>query len=112
MSDVPSPGARGGSTAPGRRRAHRSRRRRPLRRLAVAALVLLLAVPAGALAWAQGELQSTVDLGTLAERGLEQTERRVAVPDGRARVVREQRRDLRRRLARREEQRCRARDVR
>ncbi|KIZ16156.1 LCP family protein [Streptomyces natalensis] len=68
MSDSPGPGARGDTTAPGRRRAHRSRRRRPLRRLALAVLVVLLAVPAGALAWAEGELNSTVDLGTLPER--------------------------------------------
>ncbi|MER6048706.1 LCP family protein [Streptomyces sp. NPDC001793] len=47
-----------------RRRAHRNHRRRPVRRLIVGLLVLLLVVPAGAFAWADGKLRNTVDLGT------------------------------------------------
>ncbi|MFI9354765.1 LCP family protein [Streptomyces lydicus] len=62
--EVTEPGAGEASAgrAPGPR-GHRSRRKRPLRRLAVTLLVLLLAVPAGAFAWADGKLNSTVDLG-------------------------------------------------
>ncbi|MFI1629039.1 LCP family protein [Streptomyces noursei] len=52
-----------GEPAP-RRRAHRSRRKRPVVRIAVGLLVALLAVPAGAFAWADGKLHDTVDLGT------------------------------------------------
>ncbi|MFD9207024.1 LCP family protein [Streptomyces sioyaensis] len=45
-------------------RSHRSRRRRPLRRLVIGVLVVLLGVPAGTLAWADTKLNTEVDLGT------------------------------------------------
>ncbi|WP_407285465.1 LCP family protein [Streptomyces sp. BP-8] len=53
---------------PPRPRSHRSRRRRPLLRMAIALLVTLLAIPAGALAWAGGKLDSQVDLGAPEQR--------------------------------------------
>ncbi|MFI0904591.1 LCP family protein [Streptomyces sioyaensis] len=46
------------------RRSHRSRRRRPVRRVVIGVLVVLLAVPAGTLAWADTKLNTEVDLGT------------------------------------------------
>lgn len=46
------------------RRSHRSRRRRPVRRVVIGVLVVLLAVPAGTLAWAGTKLNTEVDLGT------------------------------------------------
>ncbi|MFB6441533.1 LCP family protein [Streptomyces sp. NPDC056411] len=64
---TPSRGATGGR--PPRRGAHRSRRKRPLRRVAVAALVVLLGIPAGTLAWAGGKLNSTVELADATEQG-------------------------------------------
>ncbi|PJJ00179.1 LytR family transcriptional attenuator [Streptomyces sp. 2333.5] len=46
------------------RRSHRSRRRRPVRRVVIGVLVVLLAIPAGTLAWADTKLNTEVDLGT------------------------------------------------
>ncbi|MFJ6749357.1 MULTISPECIES: LCP family protein [unclassified Streptomyces] len=52
--------------APGRRPRSR-KRKRPVRRIAVAVLVVLLAIPAGTLAWADSKLNSKVDLSDLGE---------------------------------------------
>ncbi|MFI9048446.1 LCP family protein [Streptomyces sp. NPDC053427] len=59
---------RGSASGHAPRRRHRSRRRRPLRRLALALLVTLLAIPAGTLAWAESKLNSDVDLGAPEQR--------------------------------------------
>ncbi|MEV6568077.1 LCP family protein [Streptomyces kronopolitis] len=57
-------GEGGGGSPGGGRRSHRSRRRRPVRRIVIGVLVVLLGVPAGTFAWADGKLNSEVDLGT------------------------------------------------
>ncbi|UKY47475.1 LCP family protein [Streptomyces inhibens] len=65
----PAPDAGGSASGhPPRRRTHRSRRKRPLRRIAVALLVTLLAIPVGTVAWADGRLNNKVDLGTPGQR--------------------------------------------
>ncbi|GAA2342423.1 hypothetical protein Scani_27130 [Streptomyces caniferus] len=72
------PGAADSGTEPGtadsvfghvqRRPAHRARRKRPLRRTALALLAGLVALLAGTYAWADGDLNNTVDLGTPGRR--------------------------------------------